>query len=94
MGDALLLSTGPLDQPADLDPGDGRSKIDLSAVLQAIRDDALCPLFNLLHGCMLEIGISTEALAAALAENFGILDRVVGPRELCAVALAVKRDGN
>lgn len=69
-------------------------EIDLSAVLQAIRDDAFCPSFNRLHGCVPKIGISTEALAAALAENFGIVGGIVGPRELGAACFAVKRDGN
>jgi hypothetical protein len=64
-------------------------EIDL-ATLKRILQDGLDPGFNTLHGCVLEISISPEILAAIRAREFGAVDSVVGPSELSPATLASK----
>lgn len=58
----------------------------LERVLQQGREAGL----HTLDGCVLEISISPEMLAALRAGNFGAVGSVVGPSELGPTTLAVK----
>jgi hypothetical protein len=63
-------------------------EIDL-ATLERVLHDGLDPGFHTLQGCVPEIGISPEILAA-LTGKFGGVDSVVGPSELGPASLASK----
>ena len=64
-------------------------EIDL-ATLKRVLHDGLDSGFNTLHGCVPEITISPEILAAIRAGKFGTVDSVIGPSELGPAILAVK----
>jgi len=63
-------------------------EIDL-ATLERVLHDGLDPGFHTLQGCVPEISISPEILAA-LARKLGGIDGVVGPSELGSASLASK----
>jgi hypothetical protein len=64
-------------------------EIDL-ATLKHVLKHGLDPGFNTLQGCVPEISISPEILAALRAGDFGAVGSVVGPSELGPATLAVK----
>jgi hypothetical protein len=63
-------------------------EIDL-ATLERVLKHGLDPGFHTLQGCVPEISISPEILAA-LARKFGGIDSVVGPSDLGPASLASK----
>jgi hypothetical protein len=69
-------------------------EVDLSPVFQSILNGSFRSLLNGVEGCVPEVGISAEALSAALTEYLGFVGCVVGPDELRTALLAVKCDGN
>lgn len=63
-------------------------EIDL-ATLEHVLKHGLDPGLHTLQGCVAEVGISPEVLAA-LTRKFGGVDSVVGPSELGSATLAAK----
>lgn len=62
-------------------------EIDLPTLKNALEGGVdLC--FKRIDGCVPEIGISAEALAALLAENFSAVCGIVRPTEFFAASLA------
>ena len=64
-------------------------EVDLAAV-QAALEDGLSFRPNRIEGCLPEIGISAENLAALLAGDLGGIDGVVLPFEFGAASLTAK----
>ena len=64
-------------------------EIDL-ATLKYVLQHGLDSRFYALHGCVREIGISPEMLAAIRAGEFGRINSIVGPSEFGPANLAPK----
>ena len=60
------------------------------ATLKRVLQNGLDPGFHTLNGCVPEISISPEILAAIRAGEFGAVDSIIGPSELGPTNLARK----
>jgi hypothetical protein len=63
--------------------------VDLAA-LKRILHDGLSLSPHSLQGCVPEVGITSEDLAALLARDFSVIDGIIGPSELCLTGLTAK----
>jgi hypothetical protein len=63
--------------------------VDLASVKAVLNDGSGLGLHSL-QGCVPEIGISTEHLAALLAGDLSAIDGVIRPSEFCSTDLAVE----